>query len=181
MSRIGKQSIIIPDKVQVSLADSIVKVTGPKGELTLELHPNVNVEIADKEIKVSIKSAASRKEVALWGLFRNLINNMVIGVTEGYVKKLEINGVGFRATVAGSKITLNVGFSHPVEYNLPAGISAVVEKNVLTISGIDKTLVGEVAANIRKIKKPEPYKGKGIKYLDEVIKRKEGKTATKSA
>jgi large subunit ribosomal protein L6 len=181
MSRIGKQSIIIPDKVQVSLADSIVKVTGPKGELTLELHPNVNVEIADKEIKVSIKSAASRKEVALWGLFRNLINNMVIGVTEGYVKKLEINGVGFRATVAGSKITLHVGFSHPVEYNLPAGISAVVEKNVLTISGIDKTLVGEVAANIRKIKKPEPYKGKGIKYLDEVIKRKEGKTATKSA
>ena len=181
MSRIGKQSIIIPDKVQVSLVDSIVKVTGPKGELTLQLHPNVNVEIGDKEIKVSIKSAASRKEIALWGLFRNLINNMVIGVTEGYVKKLEINGVGFRAVVAGSKITLNVGFSHPVEYNLPAGISALVEKNILTISGIDKIVVGEVAANIRKIKKPEPYKGKGIKYIDEVIKRKEGKTATKSA
>lgn len=121
-----------------------------------------------------------KQQRALWGLWRSLIKNMVIGVTIGYQKKLEINGIGFKAAVSGNKLTLNVGFSHPVIYELPAGVTAKIEANTIILSGFDKQLVGEVAAQIRKIKKPEPYKGKGIKYSDEVIRRKAGKTAVKA-
>ena len=135
--------------------------------------------MVDGQIIVSIKDKDSKKEKAYWGLYRSLFNNMVLGVSQGFEKKLEINGVGFRVAIAGQKLTLTLGFSHLVNFDLPAGITGVVVGNTITISGADKQLVGEMAAQIRKIKKPEPYKGKGIKYSDEVIRRKEGKTAGK--
>ena len=128
---------------------------------------------------VTVGKPEDKKERALWGLFRALIANMVTGVNEGYEKKLEVKGVGYKVAVAGNKVNLNLGFSHPLEFVLPEGISAVAEGNNLTISGIDKQLVGETAARIRKLRKPEPYKGKGIKYSDEIIRRKAGKTAAK--
>jgi large subunit ribosomal protein L6 len=179
MSRLGKLPIKLGEGTQAKIEDGFILVKGPKGELKERMHSLVKLEINDKEIKVSVGNPEDKKERALWGLYRSLINNMVVGVERGYEKKLEINGVGFRAAVSGNKLTLNVGYSHPVDYNLPDGISAQVEGNVITISGIDKQLVGEVAAQVRKIKKPEPYKGKGIKYIDETIIRKVGKAAVK--
>ena len=180
MSRIGKKPIEIPEAVEMKQDNNFVIVKGAKGELRQELHPKIKVEITDKQALVVVAHPGDTKEKALWGLFRSLINNMVVGVTEGFEKKLEINGVGYKATVTGSNIVLNVGYSHPVEFNIPEGITCVVEKNIITITGINKQLVGEVAANIRKIKKPEPYKGKGIKYIDEIIRRKVGKAAGKA-
>lgn len=138
-------------------------------------HPNVILTPGEGSITVTVKDPDEKFDRSLWGLTRVLINNMVTGVTVGFQKKLEINGVGFKAAVAGQKMTLNLGFSHPVEYEIPQGITATVEKNVITIAGIDKQLVGETAAKIRSFKKPEPYKGKGIKYDTEVIRRKAGK------
>lgn len=179
MSRLGKLPINILEGVSVKIEGKKIIVKGPKGELSQDLSDLVMVEIKEKEIIVSVKNEKNKKERAFWGLFRSLINNMVLGVTEGFEKKLEVNGVGYRIALSGKKLVLNVGYSHPVEFNLPEGISASVEGNVITIIGIDKQLVGEVSANIRKIRKPEPYKGKGIKYMDEVIRRKEGKTAGK--
>ena len=179
MSRLGKLPIEIPEGTQVKIENNFIKVKGPKGELSQELHHLVKVEVGDKEVKVSVADPDNKKEKAFWGLYRNLINNLVIGVNEGFSKQLEVNGVGYRVALSGNKLTLNVGYSNPVEYSLPEGTSAEVEKNVITIRGIDKQLVGEVAAQIRKVRKPEPYKGKGIKYLDETIIRKEGKTAAK--
>jgi len=181
MSRLGKQPINIPEGTQVKIENDFVIVKGPKGELKQKLHNLIKVDIGDKEIKVSVKNSEDRKEKAFWGLFYSLINNMVIGVNEGFEKKLEVNGVGYRVALQGKKLVLNVGFSHPVEFDLPEGISSQVEANIITIMGSDKQLVGETAAQIRKIRKPEPYKGKGIKYIDEIIKKKEGKTATKGA
>jgi large subunit ribosomal protein L6 len=143
------------------------------------LHDLVSVELSEKEISVKVKNTDSKKEKSFWGLYRSLINNMVVGVAEGFEKKLEIIGVGYRAAASGNRLDINAGYSHPVIFELPEGISAAVEKNVITISGSDKQLVGETAARIRKIRKPEPYKGKGIKYADEVIVRKEGKAAGK--
>lgn len=143
------------------------------------MHEIIKTEINDKEIKLSIDDQTIGKNKALWGLFRSLIKNMVIGVNEAYTKKLEINGVGYKAAISGTKLILNVGYSHPVIYNLPAGIKAEVQANVIIINGIDKQLVGEVSAQIRKIRKPEPYKGKGIKYIDEILRHKAGKTAGK--
>jgi len=180
MSRVGKKPIQVPDGVQVNLEDQLVKVKGPKGELEQQLHPLVKVELKDNQIMVTIDDENDNNAKALWGLFRSLINNMIVGVIQGFSKQLEINGVGYRASLSGNKLVLNVGYSHPVEFELPDGIEAKVEQNVVTISGINKQLVGEVAANIRKIRKPEPYKGKGIKYIDEVIRRKVGKAAVKA-
>lgn len=181
MSRIGKKTIEIPDKVEIKLAGDMVIVKGPKGELTQVLHPVVHVNINDSQVNISVDDPTEHKQNALWGLFRSLINNMVVGVTRGFERKLEINGIGYKAVVRGKKLILNVGYSHPVEFELPAGIEATVEKNIITLAGSDKQVVGEVAANIRKIRKPEPYKGKGIKYVEEVLRRKAGKTATKGA
>ena len=143
-----------------------------------QINPSVgDFEGNASKILAFIKEA--KKEKAMWGLYRSLINNMVVGLNDGFEKKLEVIGVGYRVALSGQKITLNVGYSHPVDYDLPEGINAQVEGNNITISGVDKQLVGEVAAQIRKVRKPEPYKGKGIKYSDEVIRRKEGKAAVK--
>ncbi len=179
MSRLGKMPIKLEAGVQAKIEDDFIIVKGPKGELKEKLHSLVIVEIGTEDIKVSVKNIANKKEKSLWGLFASLIKNMVIGVTEGFSKKLEINGVGYKAAASGNKILLNLGFSHPIDFQLPEGISAQVEGNIITLSGINKYLVGETAAQIRKIRKPEPYKGKGIKYIDEVILRKAGKTAAK--
>lgn len=179
MSRLGKMPIELLNGVTAKIEDNFIIIKGAKGELKQELHSLVNVEINEKNIVVDIVDKSSKKEKAFWGLYRSLINNMVQGVANGFEKKLEINGVGYKVALNGKKLTLNVGFSHPVEKELPEGITCVVEGNVITLSGFDKQLVGETAAQIRKVKKPEPYKGKGIKYMDEIIVRKEGKTASK--
>ena len=177
MSRIGKKPIELPANTQVSVSGDILTVKGPKGVLNRKLHPSVKVEIEGNLVKVLVKNPENHKDNALWGLFRSLICNMVKGVNQPYEKKLEINGVGFKASLSGKKLVLNVGYSHPVEFSLPEGITCGVEKNVISLSGIDNQLVGEVAANIRKIKKPEPYLGKGIKYVEEVLRHKAGKAA----
>lgn len=178
MSRIGKQPIIIPEKVQVSIEGMNVKVKGPKGELELVHNDGVNVVLEKGEVNITPVDD-STKNNAMWGLTRTLIFNMVTGVTEGFTKTLEFNGVGYRAAVSGSTLTLNLGYSHPIDYKLPEGVQAKVVKNTIEIGGIDKPLVGFVAAKIRSLRPPEPYKGKGIKYSDEVIIRKAGKTGAK--
>ncbi|MEK7189151.1 MAG: 50S ribosomal protein L6 [Patescibacteria group bacterium] len=175
MSRIGKQPIVIPQGVTSTISRGSVHVAGPKGELSVSLPPKARVEEKEGALHVSVPNPEDGRQAAFWGLTRSLVANAVVGVTEGYAKKLEVNGIGFKVSLRGNTLVLNVGFSHPVEFELPRGTSAAVEGNTITITGIDKQLVGETAANIRKIKKPEPYKGKGIKYADEVIRRKEGK------
>lgn len=175
MSRIGKLPITIPDGVTVTITGQAVAVKGPKGNLEFTANPRVTVAMEDKHVSISVKNPELQSDRALWGLTRVLVSNMVIGVTQGFQKQLEINGVGFKAAVAGKKLTLNLGFSHPIEYPIPEGITMTVEKNVLTVAGIDKQLVGEISAKIRAFKKPEPYKGKGIKYTTETIRRKAGK------
>ncbi|MBI5621866.1 50S ribosomal protein L6 [Candidatus Falkowbacteria bacterium] len=181
MSRIGKQPIVIPAGVTVQLTEGQVTVTGPKGQLHCEVHPDVLLHLQDNQLTVSVKNPEDKTDRSLWGLFRKLIANMVEGVTTGFQKKLEINGVGYRAALQGATLVLNLGYSHPVTFALPEGISAVVEGNTITVSGADRQLVGQVAADIRKQRKPEPYKGKGIKYVDEVIRRKAGKAAKAAA
>lgn len=175
MSRIGKKPILIPKEVEVKINGQSVLVKGVKGALTLALHPKIKAEVKDQEIIVVVARTEDKEEKSLWGLFRSLINNMVEGVTKGFSKQLEINGIGFKAAVSGRKLILNVGYSHPVEYEIPQDIEIKAEKNIIIISGIDKQKVGQVAAEIRAVKKPEPYKGKGIKYAGEVIRRKAGK------
>jgi large subunit ribosomal protein L6 len=179
MSRIGKNPINLPAGVEVKIEDGEIAVKGPKGTLNQKLHKLVTVEVEGQSLLVKIKDETDKSQRALWGLFGSLITNMVKGVTEGFEKKLEINGVGMKYAVSGKKVILNVGFSHPVEFDIPEGINITVEGNVMTVSGIDKQVVGEVAAQIRKIKKVEPYKGKGIKYLGEQYIKKAGKTAGK--
>lgn len=181
MSRIGKQPIQIPSGVEVSINARTAAVKGPKGQLTRTFHPAVSIAVNNGVATVTVKDETNKLHRSLWGLSQRLLTNMVSGVVKGVEKQLELNGVGFRAAVAGSTLTLNVGFSHPVEFRLPDGISARVEKNVVTISGIDKELVGEIAAQIRKIRKPEPYKGKGIRYVGEVVRKKAGKAAKAGA
>lgn len=175
MSRIGKKPVVIPADVTVELKDETLKIKGPKGELVLTLHPKVLIEHKDSEILVSVKKQEDKSERALWGLFRALINNMVVGVTAGFTKVLEINGVGYKAVLSGRKLVLNLGYSHPIEMEVPTGLEAKVEKNVITITGSDRQAVGQFAAVVRSMREPEPYKGKGIKYSDEVIRRKAGK------
>ena len=177
MSRIGKKSIPIPQAVAVSVENGIVKVKGPKGENRLELHPHVQVAQEEQDLEVRVSNPEEKFDRALWGLHRALLANMIKGVTEPFIKKLEMVGVGYRAAAQGNKLTLEAGFSHPVEIHIPEGITCTVEKNIISISGIDKQQVGEVAAKIRAVRKPEPYKGKGIKYEGEVIRRKAGKAA----
>lgn len=177
MSRIGKNPVEIPQGVEVRLEKNKIIVKGPKGELTQEIHPKVSIEKKDNQIIVSIKNPVDKQERSLWGTFRKLISNMVEGVTEGFGKELDVVGIGYKVALSGKKLTLNVGFSHPVDYELPEGIEAKVDKNKITIIGADKQKVGQVASEIRKIRKPEPYKGKGIKYTDEIIRKKAGKAA----
>ena len=157
----------------------MIIVKGGKGELKQKLIDVLDVKISNSEIRVVVVNKKDKQANAMWGLLRSLINNMVIGVSEGFSKKLEVNGVGYRVNLSGNKLILIVGYSHPVEFELPHSISAKVEANTITIKGIDKQMVGEVSAQIRKVRKPEPYKGKGIKYVDEIIVRKIGKTAAK--
>ncbi len=175
MSRIGKLPIIIPAGVTMTITGQAVEVKGPKGVLQLTLHLRVKLVQAENQATVTVTDPDLKSDRALWGLTRMLVANMIIGVTVGYEKKLEINGVGFKAAVSGTMLNMSLGFSHPIEYVIPAGITVIVDKNVISVAGIDKQLVGEAAATIRQYKKPEPYKGKGIKYIDEVIHRKAGK------
>ncbi|OGY79620.1 MAG: 50S ribosomal protein L6 [Candidatus Kerfeldbacteria bacterium RIFCSPHIGHO2_02_FULL_42_14] len=177
MSRIGKKILTVPHGVAIQVEKNVLKVKGPKGELLQKLHPSISINIEGANVKIAVKNPKEKKERALWGLFGSLTANMLKGVVEGFSKKLEINGVGYRAVVKGKNLELELGFSHPVLFAIPDGIEIKVEKNVLIVTGIDKQLVGEVAASIRSLKKPEPYKGKGIKYADEVIRKKVGKQA----
>jgi len=179
MSRLGKLPIKMPAGVSASLANKNLVVKGPKGELIVAHNSLIEVKVVDQEIIVAPYDKEAKNASAMWGLVWSLSRNAVIGVSEGFTKKLEINGVGYRATVNGDKINMSLGFSHPVEFALPSGIQASVAANVITLEGADKGLVGETAARIRKIRKPEPYKGKGIKYVDEQIRRKAGKAAAK--
>lgn len=182
MSRIGRKPVAIPSGVDVNIAERVVTVKGPKGTMKVDLHPHVRASVTpEKTVVVEVEDAERIEDRALWGLFRKLIANAVEGVEKGFEKKLEFVGVGYRVSVSGNKVQMEVGFSHPVIFDLPEGIAAAVEKNVLTITGIDKHMVGEVAARIRRIRPPEPYKGKGIKYIDEVVRRKAGKAAKAAA
>lgn len=179
MSRIGKKPITIPEGVEVKLQNNRLEVKGPKGVLSEVIHHEVAVKIVEKEIIVE-KIGKSKKAPAIWGLTRALISNMIDGVKEEYKKQLELQGVGFRMAVAGKKINLALGFSHPVVVDIPEGLEAKIEENnVLTISGVDKQKVGQFAANVRKLKKVEPYKGKGFRYKGEHVRRKAGKKAAK--
>jgi large subunit ribosomal protein L6 len=175
MSRIGKIPVILPSGVTATLQDDSITVNGPKGSLTQFLLPEVVVAQNDNEIAVT-RVDDEQMARARHGLIRSLIQNMVIGVSEGFEKKLEVTGVGFRVSLAGSDLKMNLGFSHEVIYKIPEGITAQVNQNVITISGISKQKVGQVAAEIRALKKPEPYKGKGISYQGERIIRKSGKS-----
>jgi large subunit ribosomal protein L6 len=175
MSRIGKEPIPLPSGVKVEVKGTHVKVSGSKGALERDVRPELEIKQEDAQLIVSPKGT-SKRVMAFWGMTRTLINNMVIGVEKGFEKKLVVEGVGYRVKVSGSTLTLNVGYSNPVVFQLPEGISADIDKdNVITVSGIDKELVGQVSARIRDIRKPEPYKGKGIRYIDEHIVRKVGK------
>lgn len=176
MSRIGKQPIQIPENVEVKISQDEIKIKGPKGELNQSIPSQIKVVSKEKELIVTPRQK-TKETPALWGLFRSLIFNMVQGVIQGFEKKLEIEGVGYKASLQGNKLVLNLGFSHPIEIEAPAGIEFKVDKNIITVSGIDKQLVGQLAAKIRAQRKPEPYKGKGIHYLGEVIRRKAGKKA----
>jgi len=180
MSRIGKKPIEIPEGVKVELTEKEAKVLGPKGELIQTIHPEIKIESKDGMIFVSPKTKLSKKGRGLWGLYRALLANMVEGVSKGFEKKLEIEGVGFRASVEGNTLVLSLGFTNPIKIEKIDGVDFLVEKNVITVSGIDKERVGHMAALIRKQKKAEPYKGKGIKYQGEVIRRKEGKKVVAS-
>jgi large subunit ribosomal protein L6 len=176
MSRIGKKPIQLPKGVTVSVAGDVVTVKGPKGQLQMNVHPSVKVAAAGNEV-VCTRVDDSRESRAAHGLVRAHAANLVRGVSEGFQRRLEINGVGYRAEVSGKKLTLQLGYSHPIEFPLPDGISAAVDKNQLILSGIDKQALGLCAAKLRAFRKPEPYKGKGIKYVEETILRKVGKAA----
>ena len=179
MSRIGRMPIAIPAGVTVEVAENNkVTVKGPKGTLERVLPSEMEIKVEGAEIVVS-RPNDLKKMISLHGLTRTLINNMVVGVTAGYEKKLEVNGVGYKAAKAGKKLTLSLGFSHPVEMEDPEGIETTVDNNIIVVKGIDKEKVGQFAAEIRDKRRPEPYKGKGIKYADEVIRRKVGKTGKK--
>jgi large subunit ribosomal protein L6 len=175
MSRIGKMPVEIKSGVSVELQGDEVKVLGTKGDLTQQILPGVKVEIKDSEVVIT-RASDTKLHKSNHGLMRTLIYNMVIGVSEGFSKKLEINGVGYRVAKQGDKLNFSLGFSHEVIYNIPQGIDVAVEQNTLTVTGISKQKVGQVAAEIRALKKPEPYKGKGIKYENERIIRKAGKS-----
>ena len=177
MSRIGKKPITIPEKVTINLKDNVLSAKGPSGELSLDIPPHVNVAINDKakEILVTVDKPEVKEQRSLWGTFGSLVSNLVNGVNEPFKKELEIDGVGYGFELAGQKLILKAGFSHPIEYEIPKTIKADVQKNLLTLTSADKQLLGQVASEIRAYRKPEPYKGKGIKYIDEQMIRKVGK------
>ncbi len=176
MSRIGKKPILIPENVEVSIEGQKIIVNGPKGELQKEVRPEIKVEKKEGKIFINPQGETKRTK-AFSGLFRTLIFNMVKGVAKGYEKKLQIEGIGYKASLEGEDLVLSIGFSHPVKIKQPQGINFLIEKNIITVSGIDKELVGQIAAKIRKVRPPEPYKGKGIRYVDEKVRRKAGKKA----
>lgn len=184
MSRVGKDPIILPEGVTVELNLPYVVVKGPKGELRAELNALVSVvestEESGRVLTVSVENTNDKNARSQWGTARSILANLVQGVHEGFSKSLEVIGVGYKANVQGKTLVVSAGYSHDVPLELPEGITASVENNVITVSGSDKQLVGQVASRIRKIRKPEPYKGKGIKYVDEVVRRKAGKTAKAS-
>ncbi len=181
MSRIGKQQLSIPTDVTVTVASDVITVKGPKGQLQQAVHPAVTITVADNTAQVNVAHPDKKDERSLWGLYASLLKNMIQGVSQGFERKLEINGVGYKVAQQGNGLKLDLGFSHSIQFDLPEGVQAQVEKNTITISGIDKQQVGQVAADIRKLRKPEPYKGKGIKYDDEIIRRKAGKAAKAAA
>lgn len=181
MSRLAKRPLPLPAGVTATVDSGSVRVKGPKGELAVALLPGVSVAVEGSALQVSMREGVSTTQFATWGLVWALLRNVITGVSQGYAKQLEINGVGYRAAVEGKDLVLRVGFSHPVTFTPPAGVAIAVEKNLITVSGIDKQLVGQAAANIREIKPPEPYKGKGIKYVDETIRRKAGKVTKSSS
>jgi large subunit ribosomal protein L6 len=179
MSRVGKKPIPIPEKTKVTLKGNTITVKGDKGTLSRAIHSGVKVEISDSEVVVKIPSE-DRISRALQGLTRSLVSNMVTGVSRGFERVLEINGIGYRAEAKGKNILFNLGYSHPIDFPLPEGITVKIDKNtIVKLSGIDKELLGLTAASIRQLRPPEPYKGKGIKYSEEHIQRKAGKTGTK--
>jgi len=178
MSRIGRKPLEIPKGVTVSIVKDSISVKGPKGSLSLKRHDDVEIT-EDKGTLTFTRAGELGKQRAAHGLIRALVGNMLTGVTKGFEKQLEINGVGYKAEIKGQKITLSLGYSHPIEYALPEGIAAKTDKNLLILSGIDRQLLGAAAAEIRSFRPPEPYKGKGIKYVTETIIRKAGKTAGK--
>lgn len=180
MSRIGKRAITIPSGTDVSIASNEVIVKGKGGTLTRALHPAITISIENSEVVVN-PARETRLARALWGTYAAHIRNMIQGVNQPFQKKLIVEGIGYRAEVAGKNLKLTVGFSHPIELPIPSGVTAHVEKNVVTVSGADKGDVGEFAAQIRSVRKPEPYKGKGIRYEDEIIRRKQGKKAATAA
>jgi large subunit ribosomal protein L6 len=183
MSRIGRKPLEIPKGVTVSITGDTVSTKGPKGTLTLKRHRDIEIKQAKDEDKKDVilfeRKGNLGPQRAAHGLMRALVNNMLTGVTQGFTRQLEINGVGYKAEVKGPKLVLSLGYSHPIEYDLPEGVSAKVEKNQLTLSGIDRQALGAATAKIRSFRPPEPYKGKGIKYIEETIQRKAGKTAGK--
>lgn len=181
MSRIGKKIRSLPVGVIAEVKGNQLVVKGPKGELRQTIHPRVTVVIEENSIRVGVADEGAMRDRALWGTFSSLINNMIVGVTTGFKKQLEMSGVGYKSQLKGGNLVLEVGFSHPVEVTPLPGIKFTVEKNIITVEGTDKAVVGEMAATIRRVKKPEPYKGKGIKYTTETIRRKAGKTAAKAA
>lgn len=176
MSRLGKQPITIPEKTEVTVSDGKISVKGPLGMLERNIRNDVKVEVKDKEVHIA-PAKKTRFASALWGTYAAHVNNMIHGVNEAFEKKLVVEGVGYKVDVQGNKVVLNVGYSHPVEMTAPEGVEVGTEKNTLSIKGINKDVVGEFAANVRAVRKPEPYKGKGIRYEDEVIRRKQGKKA----
>lgn len=184
MSRVGKKPILIPEGVEIKVEGQKIIVKGPKGELSREIRPEIKVEMKDaseggksrREIFV-LPQRQTKKTNAFWGLTRTLLANAIQGVTKEYEKKLEIQGIGYKAFLEGKDLSLQIGFTQPVKVKAPEGIRFSLEKNIITISGINKELVGETAAKIRKVRPPEPYKGKGIRYLGEIVKRKAGKKA----
>ncbi len=180
MSRIGKLPVEIPSGVEITLKDNLITVKGKKGELTYTFSSLINVEVQEKQIVIT-RNSDIQEERALHGLTRSLIQNMVTGVSDGFEKRLEIQGVGYKAQATGKKITLNLGFSHPVEMDAPDGVSVDLDKETkeVVVSGSDKQKVGQFAAEIRAHRKPEPYKGKGVRYVSEYVRRKAGKTAAK--
>lgn len=180
MSRLGKRELKIPERTEVTVLDTAVQVKGPKGELARELHPLIRINVEEGVVKIEPKSQ-SKLARALWGTYASLLKSMLQGVHEPFSKKLIIEGVGYRASQSDTTLELMVGFSHPVKMEIPAGLDVVVEKNEITITGVNKELVGQFAAEVRAKKKPEPYKGKGIRYSDEIVRRKQGKRAVTSA
>ena len=176
MSRIGKKQIIIPTGTEVSVKDGAVTVKGKAGTITRPIHPSVAIVVEGNEVKVA-PADRTRLGRALWGTYAAHVRNMIAGSTTPFEKKLQIEGIGFKAALSGNSLDLNLGFSHPVKVQVPEGVAAKVEKNIITLTGVDRDVVGQFAASVRALKKPEPYKGKGIRYVGEVIRMKQGKKA----